>query len=61
MSDAPTCCAWIDHGWSRGIRCPKPAKHAVDHYGVCGTHKRVAERWQKQGRLVEMVKYWWKV
>lgn len=39
--------------------CDKPAKHEVDGVPVCGVHKRIAERWVREGRLHSMVESWW--
>jgi hypothetical protein len=54
------CCAWVSDTWGRGHRCAVPAKHEVAGFRVCGIHKRVAERWQREQRLESMVGYWWK-
>lgn len=58
MSDRPTCCALVSSNYME-YRCAKPAKYWVGHYGVCGTHRLVAEKWAEQGRLDSMVQFWW--
>lgn len=46
------------HYWHKH-RCTNTAKFKVGRHKVCGIHKRVAERWQKEGRLDSMVRWWW--
>lgn len=42
-------------------RCSKRASHEVAGIALCGTHRRLAEKWQSEGRLPAMVKFWWDV
>lgn len=55
------CCAivsepphYVNQHW-----CPNRATKKVGKYHVCGTHARVAKRWQEYGRLDEMVSFYW--
>jgi hypothetical protein len=42
-----------------GARCTKTARHTLAGLELCGTHLRIAERWQAEGRLAARAKYWW--
>ena len=55
----PTCCAMNTSGNWAMYRCCLPAKYVVGHYAVCGTHKKMLDKFQQQGRMAEMVRYWW--
>lgn len=39
--------------------CENHARYTVGGYSVCGTHKRVAEKWDAEGHLDSMVKFCW--
>ncbi len=59
---APMCegrCDTPPH-YLRTYPCRNQAKHEVGGHHVCGVHKRVAERWQAEGRLDRMVARYWK-
>jgi hypothetical protein len=43
----------------RTLPCGNPAKYVIGGFDLCCTHKRMAERWQKQGRLEIMASFWW--
>lgn len=57
-----TCRATVSHPpyYIHSIRCSRPGKYDVGGYKVCGTHARVARKWESEGRLPQMVAVHWR-
>lgn len=62
METHPKCSGRVSHPphYTHSHPCQNIARHTVGGYSVCGTHKRVAEKWAHQGRLDTMVSFYWK-
>ena len=44
-----------------GTRCLTTARHELAGLRLCGTHRRIAERWRAEGHFAAKVRYWWEL
>ena len=57
---AKHCKGMVSDGWN-GYRCGRVAKDTVVGIPLCGIHKRVAKKWEEEGRLISMMEFWWHI
>ena len=42
-------------------KCLRKTVNIIVGVALCGTHYNVAKKWEAQGRLASMMKYWWQI
>lgn len=62
MSGLPRCQARVQEPpwYLHTHACDRPAREKIEGIRVCGTHARMARRWQNEGRFLRMAHACWR-